>query len=82
MASGGGADRRERGLSELGHAGGGLAGAAGRDGTDVSLLPKLRVDVRSPTALRRQADRFGTDTPKRVSRKRSIDVWSNVSELT
>jgi hypothetical protein len=41
-----------------------------------------RVEVRSPTAERRHAVRFGTGTPKRVSRKRSIEVWSKISELT
>src|SRR5262249_36199920 len=30
----------------------------------------------------RQTLRFGTSTPKRVSRKRRSDVWSNVSEQT
>src|SRR5207302_10487041 len=51
----------------------------GRDGTERSGAARLRAPVRSPTAPRRQALRLGTSTPKRVSRKRSVDVWSKVS---
>ena len=39
---------------------------------------KLNALVRSPVA-RRQALRFGTSAPKRVSRKRRVEVWSNTS---
>ena len=40
------------------------------------------VVVRSPAVLRRQAEMLGAFTPKRVSRKRSCEVWSKVSEHT
>src|ERR1017187_5042570 len=53
---------------------------AGRAG--LGLAAKLKALVRSPVALRRQALRFGTLTRKRVSRKRSVEVWSNVSDET
>src|SRR5271166_3475869 len=43
---------------------------------------KLKALVRSPVWARRQALRFGTSEPKRVSRNRSVEVWSNVSEHT
>ena len=36
----------------------------------------------SPHVMRRQADRFGTSAPKRVSRKRRSDVWSKPSDDT
>src|ERR1700735_1375333 len=35
---------------------------------------KLKAEVRSPTFSRRQAVKFGTLTPNRVSRKRSSEV--------
>ena len=38
--------------------------------------------VRSPVCVRRQRLRLGTSGPKRVSRKRSIEVWSKVCEHT
>ena len=41
---------------------------------------KLNALVRSPVTLRRQPLRLGTSTPNRVSRKRRIEVWSNVSD--
>jgi len=57
------------------------AGAvAGSDGADVSGFEKLNALVRSPTVDLRHAERFGTSAPKRVSRNRSSDVWSNRSE--
>src|ERR1700740_79808 len=40
---------------------------------------KLIADVRSPVTERRHALRLGTVTPNRVSRKRSVEVWSKVS---
>src|SRR5437588_7900525 len=46
------------------------------------LAAKLNAAVRSPVVLRRQALRFGTLTRNRVSRNRSVDVWSNVFEQT
>ncbi len=46
----------------------------GNEGMDVSGLVKLKALVMSPTVERRHAERFGTSAPKRVSRKRSIDV--------
>src|SRR5947209_551405 len=46
------------------------------------LAAKLNAPVRSPVTRRRQALRFGTSTPNRVSMKRRVDVWSNTSELT
>jgi hypothetical protein len=82
MASGGAGARREIGFRASGQPGGALTGVAGRDGTEVSLLPKLKAEVRSPTVLRRQVDRLGTGTPKRVSRNRSAEVWSKASEST
>ncbi len=54
---------------------------AGRSGTDTSgRLCRARATVRSPVTDRRQADKFGTSTPKRVSKKRSTEVWSKVVE--
>jgi hypothetical protein len=82
IARAGASARSETGFSALGQAAGGVSGAAGSDGADASLVAKPRVDVRSPTALGRQVDRFGTGTPNRVSRKRIIDVLSKVCELT
>src|SRR5215472_52195 len=59
----------------------GIAGSVtGKFGTDVSGAPKSKAVVRSPTAARRQALRFGTSAPKRVSKKRSIEVWSKRSD--
>jgi len=46
----------------------------GSGGIEVSGLVKLKALVRSPTVERRHAERFGTSAPKRVSKKRSIDV--------
>jgi hypothetical protein len=46
----------------------------GRDGMEVSGLVKLKALVMSPTVARLHALRFGTSAPKRVSRKRSIEV--------
>src|SRR3954447_26858183 len=54
----------------------------GSNGTDVSGLVKLNAVVISPTVARRHADRFGTSAPKRVSRKRSSEVWSKTSDDT
>ena len=54
----------------------------GSDGTDGSTVAKLNAAVRSPVTERRHADRFGTSAPKRVSSRRSTDVWSNVVEQT
>jgi hypothetical protein len=60
-----------------------LAVTFGNDGAPVrGTAAKLNALVRSPVTLRRQELRFGTSTPKRVSRKRSVEVWSNVSEHT
>src|ERR1700730_14598793 len=54
--------------------------ALGSDGMDGSAaLSKLKPLVRSPVTDRRQALKLGTSAPKRRSRKRSIEVWSNVS---
>src|SRR5947207_4325684 len=52
----------------------------GNDGTVVSGFEKLNALVISPTAARRHAERFATSAPKRVSRKRRIEVWSKGSE--
>src|SRR5665213_1027078 len=54
----------------------------GSEGFDVSTLEKLKALVMSPTFARRHAERFGTSAPKRVSRKRRIDVWSNCPDAT
>src|SRR5579872_5692258 len=54
----------------------------GSDGTEASGAPMSSADVRSPVTDRLHADRFGTSTPNRVSRNRSIEVWSNRSEHT
>src|SRR5947209_3857107 len=54
----------------------------GSDGTDVSTSAKLNAVVMSPVADRRQAERFGTSTPKRASSRRRVDVWSSTSEHT
>src|SRR5205823_13113007 len=51
-------------------------------GSDLFGFAKLNALVRSPVTDRRQALRFGTGTPKRDSRKRSVEVWSNVPEET
>jgi hypothetical protein len=51
-------------------------------GTDGSLRRGCKVDVRSPAVWRRQAEMLGALTPKRSSRKRNCDVWSNTSEAT
>src|SRR5579872_1787997 len=61
----------------------GIAGAVeGKFGTDEFGAAKLNALVRSPTVARRQALKFGTSAPNRVSRKRRIEVWSNRSEET
>lgn len=49
---------------------------------EASTLEKLNALVMSPTAARLHAERFGTSAPKRVSRKRRMDVWSNSPEET
>ena len=54
----------------------------GSSGTDGSLRLGCSVEVRSPAVWRRQAEMLGAFTPKRSSRKRSCDVWSNTSEAT
>src|SRR5436309_2444132 len=54
----------------------------GSDGTLVFGAAKLNAAVMSPVTDLRQAERFGTSAPKRVSRKRSVEVWSKVSEQT
>ncbi len=56
------------------------AGAARAGALVRGAAAKLNALVRSPVTLRRQPLRFGTSTPNRVSRKRRIEVWSNVSE--
>src|SRR5579863_6001652 len=56
------------------------ARGVGRAGTEVSGFEKLKAEVMSPTSERRQAERFGTSAPKRVSRKRRTDVWSKLSD--
>ena len=61
---------------------GSLALGTGSVGSEVSAADMSSVDERSPVADRRHAERFGTSTPKRVSRNRSIEVWSNRSEFT
>ena len=43
---------------------------------------KLNALVRSPLTARRQAEMFGSITPKRASMKRITEVWSNTCELT
>ena len=43
---------------------------------------KSKAEVRSPQTARRQGEMFGSITPKRVSRKRITEVWSNTSEFT
>ena len=54
----------------------------GRLGIDVSGALKFSAVVMSPTVARRHVLKFGTSAPKRVSKKRSTEVWSNKSELT
>ena len=52
---------------------------AGNFGTVVSgRCRSANAWVRSPVVDRRHAERFGTSTPNRVSRKRRSDVWSKV----
>ena len=46
----------------------------GSAGTDVFTAAKLNAVVRSPVTDRRHELRFGTSAPKRVSRKRSVEV--------
>ena len=46
----------------------------GKFGMEWSGLLKLNAEVKSPTVARRQALRFGTSAPKRVSRKRKTEV--------
>src|SRR5262245_10872938 len=43
---------------------------------------KLNGQVRSPSTARRHGLMLGSMAPKRASRKRMSDVWSNASELT
>src|SRR5258708_6099586 len=69
-------------LVQEGMAAGRAAAVDGNAGIGVSGLVKLKALVMSPTVARRQAERLGTSAPKRVSRKRRIDVWSNRSEET
>src|ERR1700682_6061187 len=66
-----------------------VIGSAGTVG--IAPAAKLNAPVRSPTVCRRQALRpgvlvegswLGMGTPNRASRKRSREVWSNVSEET
>ncbi len=45
-------------------------------------LRKLKAEVRSPNTARRHGLMFDSCTPKRCSRKRSTEVWSNTCELT
>src|ERR1700757_708435 len=60
-----------------------MAGSVeGRFGVDGSVFLKLSALVRSPTVARRHALRLGTSAPKRVSRNRNMEVWSNKSEDT
>src|SRR4029077_851478 len=55
---------------------------AGRLGIEVFGALKLSALLKSPTADRLQALRFGTSAPNRVSRNRSTEVWSNRSVAT
>src|SRR5439155_8335732 len=53
--------------------------APGSDGTDgLGPTAKLNAAVRSPVCSRRHLLKFGTLGPKRRSRKRSVEVWSNL----
>src|SRR5271165_4874539 len=52
----------------------------GRSGFVGSGLMKLNAFVRSPVTALLQALRLGTSAPNLVSRKRSREVWSKVSE--
>src|SRR5215831_17355654 len=53
----------------------------GRAGTVViGARVRLSAPVKSPVTERRHADRLGTVTPKRVSIRRSVLVWSSVPE--
>jgi len=61
---------------------GSLSEVEGRFGTDVFGEAKLNAEVMSRVTERRQCERLGTSAPKRVSRKRSVEVWSKVSEQT
>ncbi|MNL60611.1 hypothetical protein D3C87_1844410 [compost metagenome] len=45
-------------------------------------LTKLKAEVRSPATARRKLLILVSATPKRASRKRSTEVWSNTCELT
>src|SRR5580700_3446097 len=54
----------------------------GKLGIDWSGLLKLSALVKSPTVARRQALKLGTSAPKRVSRNRNTEVWSNKSDDT
>ena len=55
------------------------ADGCGSDGTEESTFTKLKAPVRSPTAARRHAVRFGTSAPNRRSISRSVEVWSKTS---
>jgi hypothetical protein len=50
--------------------------------TSVLGVAKLKALVRSPLTARRNGEMFSSFTPKRASRKRSTEVWSNTCELT
>src|SRR4051812_44048022 len=61
---------------------GSVTDRSGRLGTDASGPAKVNALVRAPVTERRQVLRCGTSAPKRVSRKRRIDVWSKRFEHT
>src|SRR5437660_11081454 len=61
---------------------GSASDGAGTAGTDWFGAAKLKAAVRSPTAERRHALRFGTSAPKRRSMKRSVEVRSKTLEQT
>ena len=52
----------------------------GSVGVEVSAEPRRRVELRSPTVLRRHAEISEAWMPNRSSRKRIWDVWSKVSD--
>src|SRR5690242_5315889 len=52
---------------------GSTSGGVGSFGMDVSGAARLSALVRSPHVSRRHCERFGTSTPKRVSRNRSVE---------
>src|ERR1700730_12130470 len=61
---------------------GSASDGTGTAGTDAFGAAKLKAAVRSPTAERRHALRFGTSAPKRRSTRRSVEVRSNTLEET